>query len=87
MKSSYPRGRIPLPRQQRIKELTAALRSEVFRYFPSEPAPLDPAWLPETTQQERVVQKVSFTSLEGLRVKASIRALLTPRPMPNSRFC
>lgn len=60
-----------LARPQRIKEITATLRAEVFRYFPAEPAPLAPAWLPPTTQQERTVQKVSFTSFEGLRVRAT----------------
>ena len=60
-----------LARPQRIKELTGTLRSEVFRYFPGQPAPLDPAWSGKTTQQERTVQKVTFTSFEGLRVKAT----------------
>lgn len=61
-----------LGRQQRIRELTGVLRSEVFRYFPERPAPLDPAWNSIVTHQERTVQKVSFTSFEGLRVKATL---------------
>jgi len=60
-----------LGRQERIKELTGKLRSEVFRFFPKRPAPLDPAWSGKITQQERTVHKVSFTSFEGLRIKAT----------------
>lgn len=58
-------------RQRRVEELTAALRDEVFRYYPEQPAPLQPEWSPETTVQGRKIQKVSFTSFEGLRVKAT----------------
>jgi len=60
-----------LPRVQRIKELAATLRGEVFRYFPAEPAALTPAWQPESVQQERIVRKVTFTAFDGLRVKAT----------------
>lgn len=58
-------------RQRRIDELTAALREEVFRYYPEQPAPLQPEWSQETTVQGRRIRKVSFTSFEGLRVKAT----------------
>ena len=54
---------------QSIKELTADLRNEVFRYFPKEPADLQPQWGEKTVSQDRSVQRVSFTSLAGLRVK------------------
>jgi cephalosporin-C deacetylase-like acetyl esterase len=47
------------------------MRGEVFRYFPGQPAPLQPEWTPPVTAQGRTVQKVAFTSLEGLRVKAT----------------
>ena len=47
-----------------------ALRSEVFRYFPDQPAPLQAEWGPTTVVQGRRIKKVSFTSFEGLRVKA-----------------
>lgn len=56
-------------RENRSKELIAALRGEVFRYFPSQHAPLDAAWGEKTVVQGRSVQKVTFTSFEGLRVK------------------
>jgi cephalosporin-C deacetylase-like acetyl esterase len=76
-------ARPPVPahaRPRRIEELTATLRSEVFRYYPNQPAPLQPEWSPETTVQGRKIQKVSFTSFEGLRVKAtySLPANSTP---------
>jgi cephalosporin-C deacetylase-like acetyl esterase len=58
-------------RQRRVDELTATLRNEVFRYYPAQPAPLQPEWSPETTVQGRKIQKVSFTSFEGLRVTAT----------------
>jgi cephalosporin-C deacetylase-like acetyl esterase len=57
-------------RERRLEQLTAALRSEVFRYYPPQPAPLEPDWTPEISAQGRRIQKVSFTSFEGLRVKA-----------------
>jgi cephalosporin-C deacetylase-like acetyl esterase len=67
-------ARQPVPaqaRQRRAGELTAVLRSEVFRYYPERPAPLQPDWGPESTIQGRTIQTVSFTSFEGLRVKAT----------------
>jgi len=57
----------PLSRDQ----LAALLRDEVFRYYPRQPAPLRPEWGAESTLQGRRVQKVSFTSFEGLRVKGA----------------
>ncbi len=65
-------SRRPLPaqaRQRRIEELTAALRDEVFRYYPEQPTPLQPQWSEQTMLQGRRIQSVSFTSFEGLRVK------------------
>ena len=67
-------SRQPMPapaRQRRIDELTATLRGEVFRYFPEQPAPLQPEWSAETSAQGRRVRKVTFTSFEGLRVRAT----------------
>ncbi len=68
------KARQPVPaqaRQRGIDELTATLRAEVFRYYPEQPPPLQPDWSPETTVQGRKIQKVSFTSFEGLRAKAT----------------
>ena len=53
-----------------IDALRVALRSEVFRYYPDQPSPLTPEWSGETVMQGRRIRKVSFTSFEGLRVKA-----------------
>jgi cephalosporin-C deacetylase-like acetyl esterase len=50
--------------------LSELLRREVFRSFPAQPAPLAPVWGTPSTQRGRLVQSVSFTSFEGLRVKA-----------------
>ena len=50
--------------------LATLLRREVFRSFPAQPAPLAPVWDKPSTQRGRLVQSVSFTSFEGLRVKA-----------------
>ncbi len=52
--------------------LAELLRREVFRSFPTQSAPLDPVWDPPSTQRGRLVQKVSYTSFEGLRVKATL---------------
>ncbi|HSB15456.1 MAG TPA: acetylxylan esterase, partial [Bryobacteraceae bacterium] len=57
-------------RAKRIKELTGRLRNEVFRYFPSEKTPLEPAWSEQSTVQGRTIRKVTFPSFDGLRVKA-----------------
>ena len=56
-------------RSQRTKELTAALRDEVFRYFPQQAAPIAPEWSEPVTLQGRRTRKVTFTSFEGLRVR------------------
>jgi len=56
-------------RPRKAAELGSLLRTEVFRYFPEKPAPLDVQWGEETTQQGRRLRRVSFTSFEGLRVK------------------
>lgn len=66
---------IPLANPAPIRsasEFATLLRREVFRSFPAQPAPLAPAWDQPTTQRGRLVQKVSFTSFEGLRVKATL---------------
>lgn len=62
-----------LPARTRSMEksaLLAVLREEVFRYFPAEPAPLDARWSKPAVAQGRKIQKVTFTSFEGLRVNA-----------------
>ena len=46
-----------------------ALRTEVFRYFPDQPAPLESEWSPEALVQGRRIRRVSFTSFEGLRAR------------------
>ena len=56
-------------RARRLGELGAALREEVFRYFPKQGAPLAPVWSEPATLQARTVRKVSFGSFEGLRVQ------------------
>ena len=58
-------------RWKRIGELRAALLDEVFRYFPKQPAPLQPEWGDETAGQGRVIRKVTFQGFDGLRVKAT----------------
>jgi hypothetical protein len=67
-------------RLRRSRELSALLREEVFRYFPEQPLPLDPQWSGKTVARGREIQRVTFTSFEGLRVKAlySIPAGLSP---------
>ena len=57
-------------RSRRIRDVTKDLSNEVFRYFPKEPADLQPQWSEKTVSQGRSIQRVSFTSLAGLRVKA-----------------
>jgi cephalosporin-C deacetylase-like acetyl esterase len=70
----------PEARQRRTRELTAVLREEVFRYFPERPLPFDAEWSATTVVQGRAIQRVAFTSFEGLRVKAlySVPAGLAP---------
>lgn len=50
--------------------LAALLRREVFRAFPARPEPLAPVWDEPASRRGRLVRQVSFTSFEGLRVKA-----------------
>lgn len=52
--------------------LLMKLRSEVFRYFPAKPEPLDAKWGEKSISQGRSVQTVTFGSFEGLRVKAKL---------------
>jgi cephalosporin-C deacetylase-like acetyl esterase len=73
--AARPRGR---------DQLVALLRDEVFRYYPRQPAPLRPEWGAESTLQGRTVQKVSFTSFDGLRVKGTYS--LPPRVSPGIRL-
>jgi cephalosporin-C deacetylase-like acetyl esterase len=61
---------IPQPRPIQLAELTGALKSEVFRYFPAKRSPLAAEWSEPVTAQGRTIRTVSFTSFEGLRVKA-----------------
>jgi cephalosporin-C deacetylase-like acetyl esterase len=74
----------PAARQGRVIELTTLLRQEVFRYFPPRPEPLDPQWGAPSTVQGRTVQKVTFTSFEGLRVKGSYS--LPARVSPDTKL-
>ena len=68
--SSVPAGQAPR-RPGSASAVTLALRSEVFRYFPDQPAPLQPEWSQDTVLQGRRVRTVRFTSFEGLRVRAT----------------
>jgi hypothetical protein len=58
------------PRHVSRAELLKALREEVFRYFPSQHQPLAAEWSAPVTAQGRTARNVTFTSFEGLRVKA-----------------
>jgi cephalosporin-C deacetylase-like acetyl esterase len=53
-----------------VMTLADTLRKEVFRYFPTQPAALDPQWTEAVTTQGRAIRRVSFTGLDGIRVKA-----------------
>jgi hypothetical protein len=59
-------------RARRTAELTALLRSEVFRYFPNSPADLEAQWGEKSVARDRSIQSVTFTSFEGLRVKGTL---------------
>jgi cephalosporin-C deacetylase-like acetyl esterase len=63
---------IPLPSapKRTIDELRTVLRNEVFRYHPRKPVDLRPEWGEKNAAQGRRVQRVSFASFDGLRVKA-----------------
>jgi cephalosporin-C deacetylase-like acetyl esterase len=65
-------GLTPQARQRRVRELTALLREEVFRYFPKQAAPLDAQWTEPATLQGRTTRRVSFTSFDRLRVKGML---------------
>jgi cephalosporin-C deacetylase-like acetyl esterase len=69
---------IPPARPVSLRELTTALRTEVFRYFPAEKPPLDPQWSEPAAAQDRTVRKVTFTSFDGLRVRALYSLPLKP---------
>jgi cephalosporin-C deacetylase-like acetyl esterase len=56
-------------RDNRVRQLTVNLLSEVFRYFPSEEVPFESVWEKEKEFQGRNVRKVSFNSFEDLRVR------------------
>jgi len=62
--------RLASPAERRRPELIAALRENVFRYFPAKAEPLNPVWGEKSVAQGRSAQPVTFTSFEGLRVKA-----------------
>ena len=53
-------------------ELLTALRTEVFRYFPAEMQPLAPEWSQPVSAQGRTARNVTYTSFEGLRVRATL---------------
>jgi cephalosporin-C deacetylase-like acetyl esterase len=61
----------PRARPASAERLAAALREEVFRYFPKQPPALDPQWEAPVTGQGRTARKVSFASFDGLRVRAT----------------
>jgi Acetyl xylan esterase (AXE1) len=52
-------------------ELRKTLRTEVFRYFPEQPPPLRPEWGDESVVQGRKIRRVTFTTFEGLRARAT----------------
>ena len=54
-----------------IDELRTALRTEVFRYFPAQAPPLAPEWGEESVVQGRKIRRVSYTTFEGLRARAT----------------
>jgi cephalosporin-C deacetylase-like acetyl esterase len=43
----------------------------VFRYFPAQAPPLAPEWSTDSVVQGRKIRKVSFTTFEGLRARAT----------------
>lgn len=57
-------------RQVRRQALLSDLRREVFGYFPKQPPALDAQWGPQSAAPGRKLRPVSFTSFDGLRVKA-----------------
>ncbi len=61
----------PLARNRpgRIKTLSAALQSEVFRYFPEKDPAFAPVWAEGKELYGRFHKQVSFNSFEDLRVK------------------
>ena len=61
---------VPEKRVATLPGLNSVLRSEVFRYFPQKGLPLDVEWSAPAPRQGRTVRHVSFTSFEGLRVRA-----------------
>ena len=65
-------------RARRTAQLTATLRSEVFRYFPEPPAPLDAQWEEQSVSQRRSVRKVTFNGFDGLRIKATLSLPAVP---------
>jgi hypothetical protein len=52
-------------------DLRNTLRGDVFRYFPAQPPPLAQEWGEESVVQGRKVRKVTFTTFEGLRARAT----------------
>lgn len=61
-----PQSRIP-----NLADLVPVLRNEVFGYFTHDVVPLDPMWAEPVIVRGRSVQKVTFNSFQGLRVRAS----------------
>ncbi len=61
----------PVERPARSRaQLASLLRNEVFRYFPAQPAEPKLEWGEQSEAQGRRLRRVTFTSLDGLRVKA-----------------
>lgn len=66
-------GPIPADRRDsRRAELVSSLRKEVFRYFPTVGAPLDPVEDRAVNRQGRRIADVSFNSFSDLRVRAKL---------------
>jgi len=56
-------------RQERIRSLAGALRTEVLRYFPEKESAFAPVWGEGKELTGRLHKKVSFNSFEDLRVQ------------------
>ena len=69
---SASRGSSSKVRTATADDLRNTLRAEVFRYFPAQPPPLAPEWGEDNVVQGRRIRKVSFTTFEGIRAKATL---------------
>lgn len=68
-----PRAASPSAKSRRpgLDALRTVLREEVFRYYPTRAEPLRPEWSEESIAQGRRIKRVSFTTFEGLRARAT----------------